>query len=171
MAAAPNLPLQDGSALVGEGQAPCPADAEAAARGAQPHAIPIEDDTMAASTPQRRGAGSARSTGAMGRTRSREEREGRRRALPAIADRVAEAAVAVPPQGPRTIQLREAFARLGPGPAEHHTILIDVLRGELHAAMQLVEHREAWWRQGMRNAEVAVGSELGSIRSNEVTAA
>ena len=70
MATAPNLPLQDGSAAGGGGQAFSPADAGAAARGVQPYTIPIEDDTTAASTPRGRAAGSASSTGAMGRTRS-----------------------------------------------------------------------------------------------------
>ena len=81
----PNLP--DCSALVGGSQAACPADAGAAPGGAQPRTIAIEDDdTMAASTPLRKGASLARSAGAITRTRSREERERRRRAMPALAD-------------------------------------------------------------------------------------
>ena len=92
--------------------------------------------------------------------------------MPAIADRLAEATLALPRQGPTTVNTYTAFARGGPGPAEQHEdILIKILRGELHAAMQLMDRREAWWMQGMRNAESAVGSELGSIRNNEVAAA
>ena len=151
MAAAPKLPLQDS--------------------GAQHLPLPIEGDSADMSTPQRTGTGASRSVGAMGRTRSREERELRRRALPAVADKVAAKAVAVPNQGPRRRTLRGYSARGEPGPEEHHEIMINALRGELHAAMQLMEHREAWWMQGMRNAEVAVGTELGSIRNNEVIAA
>ena len=170
MATAPNLPLQDGSAAGGGSLAVRRANSGAVARGVQPHTIPMEDDTTAASTPTGRAAGSASSTGAMGRTRSREERERRRRAsMPAIADRLAEATLALPRQGPTTVNTYAAYSRGGPGPAgQHENILIDILRGELHAAMQLMDHREAWWMQGMRNAESAVGQNsaaFGTTRS------
>lgn len=154
--------MQDGSAS--GGLATRRARPSTASRGAQPEALPLEDGELAASPPRGRAAGSAATSGAMGKTRSREareERERRRRAsLPAIADQLAEATLALPRQGPTTVNTYTAFAHRGPGPVgRHEDILINILRGELHAAMQLMDHREAWWMQGMRNAESAVGSE------------
>ena len=52
-----------------------------------------------------------------------------------------------------------------------HEVHIDIMRSELNAAMQLMEHRERWWTTGLHNAEAAVGLELGRVHASEVAAA
>ena len=59
----------------------------------------------------------------------------------------------------------------GPEPNNRQAVLNDVLRSELHAALRLMEHRERWWTEGMRNTESAVGMELGRVRNGEMLAA
>lgn len=111
---------------------------------------------------------------ASARTRSRERPQGGqhdRRALP-LADgsptEVSQQALST--RGSFGVT-RRLEARGGPGPSVQQDVLIDVLRGELQAAMQLMEHREAWWQNGLRNAELAVGLEVDQIRDSEVSVA
>ena len=47
---------------------------------------------------------------------------------------------------------------------------IDILRGELNAAMQMMEYRERWWTTGLHNAEAAVGLEMSRAHASEVAA-
>ena len=47
---------------------------------------------------------------------------------------------------------------------------IDILRGELNAAMQMMEYRERWWTTGLHNAEAAVGLEMSRVHASEVAA-
>ncbi len=37
-----------------------------------------------------------------------------------------------------------------------HEILVNILRSELHIATSLMEHRERWWAERIRNTESAV---------------
>ncbi len=59
-------------------------------------------------------------------------------------------------------------ARGRPETNNQHEILVSILHGELHAAMCLMEHRERWWTEGMRNVEYAVGKEMGRVRKGQV---
>ncbi len=52
-----------------------------------------------------------------------------------------------------------------------HDVHIDVLRSELNATLQLMDHRERWWMTGLRNAESAVGLEMERVPASEVATA
>ncbi len=83
---------------------------------------------------------------------------------------------------PRTPEQNVLFARGRPEPdrivaARQHDanrryeVHIDVLRSELNAAMQHMEHRERWWMTGLCNAEAAVGMDMDRLHASEVAAA
>ncbi len=67
--------------------------------------------------------------------------------------------------------LAEHAARQRSEAHDQDEVLINILRTELHVAMGLMEHRERWWMESMRNAESVVGMELGQVRAGEMHAA
>ena len=118
---------------------------------------------------------------------------GVRRALPTAFEAAADPGGAMAPYtvsgaavalGPRTKQSSvpdTMVARGRPGPerrvaVQHretnrrYEVHIDILRGELNAAMQMMEYRERWWTTGLHNAEAAVGLEMSRVHASEVAA-
>ncbi len=59
-------------------------------------------------------------------------------------------------------------ARGRPETNNQKEIIVNILHNELHAAMCLMERRKRWLTEGMRNAESAVGMEIGCFRNGKV---
>jgi len=58
-----------------------------------------------------------------------------------------------------------------PEPGDGRDYLVSILRSELQAALALMEHRERWWTDGLRNAEANVGMAMDRIQAGEHHAA